>query len=135
MVWLSLFLWSEGICKYGLPKLLSFFERLKTVWDNFSYETIVSEYDWEPGFITLVYFFKSIIPNYSVWIFVWTLIILITLNFLFSRYLKYYSFGFLLFFIFDGYGIVTNLMRGCIAMSLFYIQYNILKEVIVRNIS
>ncbi|HBO05432.1 MULTISPECIES: EpsG family protein [Bacteroides] len=102
-----------------------FFERLKTVWDNFSYETIVSEYDWEPGFITLVYFFKSIIPNYSVWIFVWTLIILITLNFLFSRYLKYYSFGFLLFFIFDGYGIVTNLMRGCIAMSLFLysVQY------------
>lgn len=126
-IWIS-FLFFFGLRGFVNTDCLSyypFFEGLKTIWDNFPYEYILSEYDWEPGFITVVYIFKSIIPNYFFWVFVWALMILIALDFLFSRYLKYYSLGFLLFFLFGGYDIVTNLMRGCIAMVLFLysVQY------------
>lgn len=116
-----------------------FFEGLKTVWDDFSYNYVLSEYNWEPGFITVMYLFKSIIPNYFVWTFTWVLIALITLDSFFSRNLKYYGLGFLFFFIFGGYGILTNLMRGSIAMFLFlysirFLETNNFKKYFLVNI-
>ena len=116
-----------------------FFQNLKTFWDNTSYENIISGYNWEPGFITSVYIFKSIIPYYFVWIFTWTLIAFISLNNFFSNKIKYYSLGFILFYIFGGYGICTNLMRASIAMFLFlysikFLEKNKWKKYILINI-
>ena len=106
-------IWGSFLFFFGLRGFVNtdclsyypFFEGLKTVWDGYSYGYVLSEYDWEPGFITVVYLLKSIIPNYFVWTFVWTLIAIIALDSFFSRNVKYYSLGFLLFFIFGGYEI------------------------------
>lgn len=116
-----------------------FFEGLKTIWDGYSYDYVLSEYNWEPGFITAVYLFKSIIPDYFAWTFVWTLIALIALDSFFSRNVKYYSLGFLLFFVFGGYGILVNLMRASIAMFIFlysirFVETNNYKKYFLVNI-
>ena len=116
-----------------------FFQNLKTLWDGIAYENIISDYNWEPGFVTSVYLFKSFIPNYFVWTFTWALIAFITLNHFFSNKIKYYSLGYILFFIFGGYGICTNLMRASIAMFLFlysikYLEKKKWKQYIILNI-
>ena len=77
----SLLLWLKGFVNTDCLSYYPFFEGLKTVWDGYSYGYVLSEYDWEPGFITVVYLLKSIIPNYFVWTFVWTLIAIIALDF------------------------------------------------------
>ncbi len=67
-------IWGSFLFFFGLGDLLIrialviilSFEGLKTVWDGYSYGYVLSEYDWEPGFITVVYLLKSIIPNYFV---------------------------------------------------------------------
>lgn len=129
-------IWGSFLFFFGLRGFVNtdclsyypFFEGLKTVWDGYSYGYVLSEYDWEPGFITVVYLLKSIIPNYFVWTFVWTLIAIIALDSFFSRNVKYYSLGFLLFFIFGGYGILVNLMRGSIAMFIFLYSIRFLEK-------
>ena len=127
---LRIAMWSGFILFFGFRGFVNtdclsyypFFENLKTVWDNVSYEQVITGYGWEPGFITVVYLLKSIIPNYQVWILLWCVIIVSGVDFIFTRYVKYYSLAFLLFFIFSGYGIITNLMRASIAMFLFLLS-------------
>ncbi len=114
-----LFFGFRGFVNTDCLSYYPFFQNLKTIWDGIPYEQILSGYDWEPGFITTVYLFKSIIPNYHVWIVIWLIIVLSALDFLFLRCVKYYSLAFLLFFVFGGYGIITNLMRASIALCIF----------------
>lgn len=122
IIWISfiLFFGFRGFVNTDFLSYYPFFESLKTIWDSVPYEQILSGYEWEPGFITAVYLLKSFIPDYQVWILLWTVILLLSLDFIFLRYVKYYSLAFLLFFVFGGYGICTNLMRASIAMCLFF---------------
>ena len=115
-----LFFGFRGFVNTDCLSYYPFFQNLKTIWDGIPYEQILSGYEWEPGFITVVYWFKSFIPIYQVWIFIWTIILLIALDYIFLRYVKYYSLAFLVFFVFGGYGIITNLMRASIALSIFF---------------
>ena len=117
-----LFFGFRGFVNTDCLSYYPFFENLKTVWDNVSYEQVITGYSWEPGFITVVYLLKSIIPNYQVWILLWCVIIIAGVDFIFTRYVKYYSLAFLLFFIFSGYVIITNLMRASVAMFLFLLS-------------
>lgn len=115
-----LFLGFRGFVNTDCLSYYPFFEKLKTLWDtDATYSQVIFGYDWEPGFIASAYLFKSILPNYQLWILLWTIIFLWSLDFIFTRYVKYYSLAFLLSFIFGGYALVTNLMRASIAMCFF----------------
>lgn len=114
-----LFFGLRGFVNTDCLSYYPFFQNLKTIWDGIPYEQIISGYDWEPGFITVVYLLKSVIPIYQIWLLIWLVVLLIALDFTFCRYAKYYSLAFLLFFVFGGYGIITNLMRASIAFGIF----------------
>lgn len=124
---IKIFVWMGFLFFFGLRGFVNtdcinyyvFFENLKTLWDDIPYKTIIDGYDWESGFITVVYVFKSIISNYFVWTFTWVIIAIISLNSFFNSYVKYYSLGFLLFYVFGGYGILTNFMRNSLSLFLF----------------
>lgn len=121
-LWIAyiLFFGFRGFVNTDCISYYPFFQNLKTIWDvNVTYSQVISGYDWEPGFVTLVYIFKSILPNYQLWIITWCIILLSAIDFICVRYSKYYSLSFLLFFVFGGYVLSTNLMRASIAMCFF----------------
>lgn len=131
VIWITFifFFGFRGFVNTDCLSYYPFFKNLKTIWDvNISYNQIISGYDWEPGFVTLVYIFKSILPNYQLWILTWCIIFLCTIDFIFTKYTRYYSLSFLLFFVFEGYGFLTNLMRASIAMCFFLLSIPALSE-------
>lgn len=116
----------RGLVNTDCLSYYPFYENLKTPLDGYSISDILTWYDWEPGFIISTIFIKSITSDYYVWTFLWSIWGIFVLNFFFIKYSRYYSLSFLLFFIWGGYGIMTNLMRGSIAFFLFLISINYL---------
>lgn len=109
----------RGFVNTDCANYYPFFRDLKVFHDGISLSQVLSSYNFEPGFVLTTFLLKSIVPNYHFWIFLWTIIALLGIDFLFVRYSKYYSLSFLLFFVFGGYEIVTNLMRASVAITLF----------------
>lgn len=75
---------------------------------------------YEPGFVLVCLFSKSIIPHYFFLVFVcMTIDILLFLRFLKRWEIKNVAFAFLLFVVFEGLVIMFNLLRNAISLFLF----------------
>ncbi len=129
------FIYSDWISYYNL------FEKIPTFWEGglssfsksdfseqFATDVNVGKSGMEIGFLYFTYFFKSIFPNYFVWVFINAAIDLFLLDIFFRRYSKYYVFGFIIFFAFGGMMIECNLMRNVKAILLFLISLKYLEE-------
>ncbi|MDD4769867.1 MAG: EpsG family protein [Bacteroidales bacterium] len=112
----------------------SVFENLPTLWDGGEIwdSQILEMYEtdenlgvsgMEPVFVYFTILLKSIIPNYFVWIFISTAMDLWFLDGFVRKYSSYYSFSFLLFFVFGGLIIQINLMRNIKALLLFLYSF------------
>ena len=117
------------------------FEKIPTIWEGglksalnidfteqFITDVSVGKSGMEMGFIYFTVILKSICPNYFAWIFINTVIDFILLDIFFRRYSKYYVFGFLIFFVFEGLPLECNLMRNVKAILLFLISLKYLEE-------
>lgn len=115
------------------------FDKMPTLWEGQSiFDVNISELygtdeaidrtGTEMGFIYYVFFFKSIIPNFYIWVFFCTAIDLLLLHFFIKRYSPYYVLAFLCFYIFDGLGIEANLMRNIKSILIFLLSLRFLEE-------
>jgi hypothetical protein len=82
----------------------------------------------EIGFIYFTSILKTFFPNYHLWILVNSIIDVILLDIFFRRYSKYYTLGFIFFFVFYGVTIECNLMRNVKAILLFLLSLKYLQE-------
>lgn len=122
------------------------FDGIPTLWDN-SFKNFNSIYNSdigyklitdsasgtggiEKGFILYILIFKSIIPNYFIWVFFNTILHVLILDRFFSQYSKYYILSFILYLVFGGLTIEINLMRNIFVILLFLIS---IKYIIQRN--
>lgn len=117
------------------------FDKMPTIWDGGLFSVMDSEINqivesdvelgkagYEIGFVYFTYFFKSIIPNYFVWIFFNVLIDVILLDVFFRRYSSYYVLGFIFFVAMGGLLIECNLVRNIKAILIFLCSLKYLQE-------
>lgn len=101
---------------------------MNMIFNNFSTNTEAGFRGTELGFVYLTSLFKTIIPNYFIWVFFNTLIDVILLDIFFRRYSKYYVLSFILFLTFGGLGIEINLIRNSKAILLFLVSIKYLQN-------
>ena len=127
---LTLFLFFIGLRGHIYTDWLSYvhiFEETPQLW-NWTTLNYIGDGKMEFGFLLFTVFIKTIFSNYFFWIFIIALINLLVLNKLFKKHTKYYTLAFLTFFIMNGLAIMFNLYRNSIALSLFLLSLNFLKE-------
>lgn len=103
------------------------FESFPTLWNLIGFKSDSFTFI-EPGFILYSSIIKTICPNYFFWIFISTLIDICILRWFFKRYSKYYIFSFILFLVFYGNLMETNLMRNVKSIMLFMLSIPYLKD-------
>jgi len=86
------------------------------------------KYGYEPGFAIFCMLCKSLFPNYFFMQIIVTLINTYALYYFFKRYTNNIPLGIMLFVVFEGIFIATNLIRNSIAISLFLIALPYLEE-------
>lgn len=108
------------------------FESIPTVesvnWDYFLPSTEKSDSDWESGFLLYSIFLKSIGLDYFCWNFLSTFIDLCIISYLFKRNLKYYALAFIIFYLYEGWGMEVNLMRNAKSIMLFLLSIRFLES-------
>lgn len=103
-----------------------YFENLE--WnDVFNYFTSTNN-NFEPGFAVFAMICKTIFPNFFFLSFIITLFNLYALIRFFKKYTDNIPLAFTIFMAFEGIGIVTNLMRNSIAISLFLLAIPYLEK-------
>lgn len=94
----------------------------------FESDVEVGKAGYEMGFVYSTFIFKSICPNYYVWIFCNVLFDVILLDIFFRHYSPYYVMGFIFFVAMGGLLIECNLVRNVKAILLFLISLKYLQE-------
>lgn len=118
-----------------------FFEKIPSIWDGglskvingdvmqtFESDASVGKAGYELGFVYSTLIFKSIIPNYFIWIFCNVLVDLIFLDIIFRRYSPYYVMSFILFVALGGLIIECNLIRNVKAILFFIFSLKYIQE-------
>lgn len=123
-----LFFGLRGFINTDWINYYKFFEELHTLGSSDWGDILTNSYNMEAGFVLSSMVFKSIIPNYFVWIFVLTLIDIYILNLFFKQYVHYYVLGFILFYVFGGLVMEVNLLRNMKSVILFLVSIKYLKE-------
>jgi len=103
-------------------------ESLRTVTEVFEADVEVGAAGYEMGFILSTFLFKSLIPNYFVWVFVNTLVDIWLLDLFIRRYSPYYVLSFVVFVAMGGLIIECNLMRNVKAILLFMVSLKYIEE-------
>lgn len=129
------FVFSDWFMYYNL------FEKMPTLWDGgfssilsgdfnefFATDVSTGKTGLEMGFIYSTFLFKSIIPNYFVWVCFSVFIDILLLDIFIRRYSPYYVLSVLLFVAFGGLIIEFNLMRNVKAILLFLLSLKYLEE-------
>ena len=129
------FVFSDWYMYYNL------FEKMPTLWDGglnsvlsgdfeefFATDVSTGKTGIEMGFIYSTFLFKSIIPNYFVWVCFSVFIDMLLLDIFIRRYSPYYVLSVILFITFGGLIIECNLMRNIKAILLFLISLKYLEE-------
>jgi hypothetical protein len=104
-----------------------YFEQLKTLWSGGLWQTF-SAPTYDAGFELYSVLVKSVCPSYFSWVFVSTAIDVALLHVVFKRYVRYYVFAFILFFVFHGEVMELNLMRNVKSILLFFLSLKYLQE-------
>lgn len=129
---LLLFIGLRGFIYSDWTAYYSTFESIPTVefvnWDYFLPSTEKSDSDWESGFLLYSILLKSMGLDYWGWNFLSTFIDLCIISYLFKRNLKYYALAFIVFFIYEGFGMEVNLMRNAKSIVLFLISIRFLEN-------
>ncbi len=86
------------------------------------------KYGYEPGFAIFCMLCKSVFPDYFFMQIMVTFINAFALYHFFKRYTNNIPLGFMLFVVFEGIFIATNLIRNSIAISLFLMALPYLEE-------
>ncbi len=103
-------------------------ETLQAVTEVFEADIEVGAAGYEMGFILSTFLFKSLIPNYFVWVFVNTLVDIWLLDLFIRRYSPYYVLSFVVFVAMGGLIIECNLMRNVKAILLFMVSLKYIEE-------
>lgn len=117
----------------------SIFDKLPTIWDGgleslmnvseaFEADLEVGKAGYEMGFIVTTFIFKSLIPNYFVWMFANVLVDIWLLDKFIRRFSPYYVMAFVVFIAMGGLLIECNLIRNIKAILLFMISLKYLEE-------
>lgn len=117
----------------------SIFDKMPTFWDGgleslmnvseaFEADLEVGKAGYEMGFIVTTFLFKSLIPNYFVWIFVNVIVDIWLLDIFIRRYSPYYVMAFVVFIAMGGLIIECNLIRNIKAILLFMVSLKYLEE-------
>lgn len=127
------FIFTDWIIYYSI------FDKLPTLWDGgleslmnvsetFEADLEVGKAGYEMGFIVTTFIFKSLIPNYFVWIFANVLVDIWLLDKFIRRFSPYYVMAFVVFIAMGGLIIECNLIRNIKAILLFMISIKYLEE-------
>jgi hypothetical protein len=114
-----LFFGFRGFIGWDWTVYYVFYERLPLLFHlNFSNQV------FDLGFVICASLLKSITSNYHVFVFVNVLVDVILLHLFFKRYLpeKFYALGFVLFLVFFGFVLETDLMRNIKSLLLFLLS-------------
>lgn len=108
---------------------VDYFEKVE--WEDIADWDLIGSDNYEPGFVLLNLICKSIIPSYSFLVFVCILIDTVLLIRFFKRMdIDNLAFVFFLFIVFEGLGIMFNLLRNAISM---FILMNALEYIVKRK--
>ncbi len=106
----------------------SYFKDLPTEWNQYKLAHFYSQWNMEVGFNIFSMLVKRICPDFFFWQFISSLIDVLLLNAIFKRYPKYYTLGFIFFFLFNGIIIEINLMRNVKSILLFFYSIRYIEE-------
>ena len=107
------YVYSDWIAYY------EFFHEIPYPEDLFQIDDFVSYFGYEIGFLVTTSFLKSIIDDYNVYIFIWTLIDLLILTHFFKHSTKYPVWCIAVFFAINGIMMEFNLIRNIKSIVLF----------------
>lgn len=112
-----------GLRGHLLTDFISYYPYFQTVPTiNHLSEIFFTNTEYEKGFTIYVSIFKSIIPNYYVWIFFNSLIDLVAITWLFKKYSKSIVLSYIFFFAFAGFSMEVNLIRNMKSIILFFLS-------------
>lgn len=123
---LILFFGLRGFIQSDFQNYYPWFEELPTLWNSGWSETFADNY--EPGFVLYSILCKSILPNYFFWIFVSSLIDILLLRKIFSKYSVNICLSFAVYFAIGAIIMEFNLMRNIKAILILVLATQYIKE-------
>ncbi len=125
----SVFLIFFGLRGFILTDWINYYNYYNNLeWYKVLYFFNEKEYGYEPGFAILVMICKMIYPNYFFLQFIASLILTLSLFSFFKRYSKNFLLSLMLYIVFEGIYISTNLVRNSIAISIFLLALPYLEQ-------
>ena len=125
----GVFLFFFGFRGYILTDWVIYLPQYENMrWDKvFNYFTTINN-NFEPGFAILVMICKSVFPSYFFLCFVIVSFNIYALIVFFKRYTNNIPLGFILFLVFEGVIIMSNLLRNSISISIFLLALPFLEN-------
>lgn len=129
LILVSVFLFFFGFRGFILTDWVVYLPQYENMrWDKvFDYFNTISN-NCEPGFAILIMICKSVFPSYFFLCFIISLFNIYSLTVFFKRYTNNIPLGFLLFLVFEGVIIMSNLLRNSISISIFLLALPFLEE-------